>query len=41
MRTDEQISIRAMVGIDLAYPYLYAALQVAQKMSLEDLFEII
>ena len=38
--TDEQIAIRAKAGIEFAFPHLYAALQVAQKLSLEDLFEL-
>ena len=37
--TDEQKAIWAKAGIEFAFPHLYAALQVAQKMSLEDLFE--
>ena len=39
--TEEQTSIRAKSGIEFAFPHLYAALQVAQKMSIEDLFELI
>ena len=38
--TDEQIAIRAKAGIEFAFLHLYAALQVAQKLSLEDLFEL-
>ena len=38
--TDEQTAIRAKAGIEFAFPHLYAALQVGQKMSLEDLFEL-
>ena len=38
--TDEQVAIRAKAGIELAFPHLYAALQVAQKLSLEDLFAL-
>ena len=38
--TEEQTTIRAKAGIQFVFLYLYAALQVAQKMLLEDLFEL-
>ena len=37
---DEQIAIRAKVWFEFAFPHLFAALQVAQKLSLKDLFEL-
>ena len=39
--TFEKIAIRAETGIEFAFPHLYAVLQVAQKLSLKDLFELI
>ena len=40
MPTDEQIAIIVKAGIEFAYPHSYAKMQVAQKLSLEDLFEL-
>ena len=39
--TDEQVAIRARAGIEFSFPYLYAALQVGPKRSLEELFKLL
>ena len=36
----EETAIRAKAGIGFAFPHLYAALKLAQKMSLENLLEL-
>ena len=37
--TDELFAIRAKAGVEFAFPHMYAALQIAQKILMEDLFE--